>query len=72
MTHHMKLCLMVRNYLEIMSKHVLRAHSALLIAVFVYQALDMWAMGVTLYCFVFGKVSKFRAKCMWNKEPATF
>lgn len=59
---------MVRNDLEIMSKCVLRAHSALLIAVFVYQALDVWAMGVTLYCFVFGKVSKFRAKCMWNKE----
>lgn len=31
----------------------------MIITVFVYQALDMWAMGVTLYCFVFGKVSKF-------------
>lgn len=26
--------------------------------VFVGQALDVWAMGVTLYCFVFGRVSK--------------
>lgn len=25
---------------------------------FVGQALDVWAMGVTLYCFVFGRVSK--------------
>ena len=22
----------------------------------VFQALDVWAMGVTLYCFLFGKV----------------
>lgn len=28
----------------------------------VFQALDVWAMGVTVYCFVFGKVS----------EPADF
>lgn len=29
------------------------------IAVFFCQALDVWAMGVTLYCFVFGKVRTF-------------
>lgn len=26
---------------------------------FMLQALDVWAMGVTLYCFVFGVVSDF-------------
>lgn len=35
---------------------------SLIITVFVYQALDVWAMGVTLYCFVFGKVSLSTAK----------
>lgn len=59
---------MGRNDLEIMSKHTVRAHAGFLIVVFVYQALDVWAMGVTLYCFVFGKVSKLRATCMWNKS----
>lgn len=28
--------------------------------VFVCQALDVWAMGVTLYCFVYGKVRDVR------------
>lgn len=35
---------------------------SLIITVFVYQALDVWAMGVTLYCFVFGNVSLSTAK----------
>lgn len=39
---------------------------------FVYQALDVWAMGVTLYCFVFGKVSKVTAKYMPNKSQQHF
>lgn len=51
-------CLIVRNE-ELMSKRPLRA---LMTTVFVYQALDVWAMGVTLYCFVIGKVSRFTAK----------
>lgn len=33
-----------------------------MITVFVYQALDVWAMGVTLYCFIIGKVSRFAAE----------
>lgn len=32
--------------------------------VFICQALDVWAMGVTLYCFVFGMVSMFAAWCL--------
>lgn len=42
--------------------------------VFVGQALDVWAMGVTLYCFVFGRVSKKKkgTKCMFGKSPASF
>lgn len=30
--------------------------------VFAGQALDVWAMGVTLYCFVFGRVSQEKEK----------
>lgn len=30
-------------------------------SVFVCQALDVWAMGVTLYCFVYGKVRDVRS-----------
>lgn len=30
--------------------HLLPAHAF-------FQALDVWAMGITLYCFVYGKVS---------------
>lgn len=31
--------------------------SNLLPALVLFQALDVWAMGITLYCFVYGKVS---------------
>lgn len=31
-----------------------------------FQALDVWAMGITLYCFVYGKVS-----CLSVLEPCT-
>lgn len=34
--------------------------------VFVCQALDVWAMGVTLYCFVYGMVSDDRRGSVIN------
>lgn len=49
-----KLC--PNAYCELLSND-----TVLIITVFVYQALDVWAIGVTLYCFVFGLVSKFSA-----------
>lgn len=38
---------------------------------FVDQALDVWAMGVTLFCFVFGRVSNWRDKCSLVQSPTS-
>lgn len=34
-------------------------------AFFTLQALDVWAMGITLYCFVFGQVMRLIFQCCW-------
>lgn len=34
-------------------------------AFFTLQALDVWAMGITLYCFVFGQVIRWIFQCCW-------
>lgn len=38
---------------------------------FVDQALDVWAMGVTLFCFVFGRVSHWRDKRSLVQSPTS-
>lgn len=44
----------------------------MIITVFVDQALDVWAMGVTLYCFIVGKVRMFIETCLQHEKPGHF
>ncbi len=43
-----------------------------LLCFFIMQALDVWAMGVTLYCFVFGVVSVIFGRNTYSKYCVFF